>query len=153
MTRWTRRNFLKGTGMAALAIGTGATLDAMLSGCASTSTELVTKDEAPVVYPPLKGHKVQPPENGCLVGFHRKFGVDPKWVISRFEEKTGKKPAMLAFCCNLTLSEFPIESAILTAEQKIIPNILSDYVLCTLEEIAKGACDRQFEHVARQEKS
>ena len=73
MRRVTRRDFLKKSGRAGLALAGGLSLETLLDGCAGISTELVTQEEAPVIYPPLKGHKVQPPDNGCLVGFFRHY--------------------------------------------------------------------------------
>lgn len=86
----TRRDFLKKSGQAgksalaikaAQAIGFGLTLEELL-GCATISF----KEEAPVIYPPLKGHKVQPVEEGCFFGLRgyalenylEELGVGPK---------------------------------------------------------------------------
>jgi hypothetical protein len=63
---FSRRDFLKKTGQAALAISGGLTLDALTKGCATVEFE----EEAHVIYPPLIGHKVQPPKSGCYIGYH-----------------------------------------------------------------------------------
>jgi hypothetical protein len=73
-----RRECLKKSGQAALAIGAGLTLEEILSSCATTETEDgLVKDasEKPrtVIYPPLKNDKVQPPAEGCYIGFRRVF--------------------------------------------------------------------------------
>jgi len=57
----TRREVLKaGVGLAAVAGGLG-----MIPGCATTETPKAMA----LVYPPLPYNKIQPPQEGCLVGF------------------------------------------------------------------------------------
>jgi len=61
MKTMTRRELLKaGVGMTAVAGGLE-----MIGGCATSETPKVTT----LVYPPLPYDKIQPPQEGCLVGF------------------------------------------------------------------------------------
>ena len=81
----TRRDFLIKGGQATLAIGGGLTLESILNGCAT----IMLKEESSIIFPPLKGHKVQPPQDGCFIGFHPagkgvykdQIGVEPKIMI------------------------------------------------------------------------
>ena len=64
--------------------------EAEAMGCAPGL--LYFKEEPPVIYPPLKGQKVQPPKEGCLIGFYpgwfevyqREIGAGPKVIIPYF---------------------------------------------------------------------
>lgn len=64
-----------------------STQEAEAMGCAPGLIGF--KEEPPIIYPPLKGHKVQPPKEGCLIGFHpgwfevyqREIGAGPKIII------------------------------------------------------------------------
>jgi hypothetical protein len=88
----TRRDFLKRSGRAALGVSGALSLPGLLSGCAT----IAHKEEEPVIYPPLRDQKVQPPEYGCYIGFH-------SWAINNhirgtFEwlgERTGKAPKII----------------------------------------------------------
>jgi Glycosyl hydrolase family 26 len=72
----TRREFLKvGVGLGAVASGLE-----MIVGCAATETPKVTA----VVYPPLPYNKIQPPQEGCLVGFFKESEADARLKDSRF---------------------------------------------------------------------
>jgi len=79
--RTTRRDFVKNSGIVGVVgatspilkplVTTGlaifAGLEAILnSNCAS----IVLNEKRPIIYPTLKGHKLQPPKDGCFVGFH-----------------------------------------------------------------------------------
>jgi hypothetical protein len=74
-----RREFLKKSGQAALAIGAGLTLEEVLSGCATTVSEdeLATtnlKQQENIIYPHVgkaDQKKIQPPAEGCYIGFRR----------------------------------------------------------------------------------
>jgi hypothetical protein len=62
MKTMTRREFLKaGLGFTASAGGLG-----MIAGCATKPPKTAT-----LVYPPLPHSKIQPPHEGCLIGFFR----------------------------------------------------------------------------------
>jgi hypothetical protein len=161
MTRLTRRNFLKGTGMAALALGTGATLDAVLSGCATSGPNerpfpSKTQPETPV-YPPLAAKKIQPPENGCLVGLMRHYATisytgqvskNAGRIIDYYQDKLGKKPAFFSLCCGVGFTYFPYEEMEGLATRGVIPNILPEYP--RLDEIAKGSYDTALTTVAKE---
>jgi len=83
-----RREFLRRSAQAALAVGGGLTLEALLSSCVTPHVV----EKRPVMYSPLKGHKVQPPKDGCYIGFHREF-----WnpFYDSFVEQIGKKPKIM----------------------------------------------------------
>lgn len=85
-----------------MAITGGLALEALVSSC----TTITFKEEAPVIYPPLKGHKVQPPENGCYIGFHpfklrypdyykRRIGQMPKIFIPYYGRMDSPRPNFL----------------------------------------------------------
>jgi hypothetical protein len=128
----TRRDFLKNTGKAALMVGTGLTLDAIVAGCATVGF----KETAPVVYPPLKGHKVQPPELGCLIGFW-----DGKlW----FEKETGRKLSISVVfpSVNAFVAGFPWRMALPKAKQGLTIMVYAGINNTSLESLAKGMYDR-----------
>lgn len=66
----TRRGFLKGVGSAAalLALGCTPTREELVAHLTSLSP---VNAPLPVVYPKLPDHKVQAPEKGSLVKFHK----------------------------------------------------------------------------------
>jgi len=77
-----RRDFVKKTGQGALALGGGMILNSILKGCAT----ITFKEQSPVIYPPLKGQKVQPPEYRSYFGFHtqkRNVGDRYEWIWRR----------------------------------------------------------------------
>ncbi len=76
MKRMTRREFLKaGVGLAAVASGLE-----MISGCATNETPKVMT----LVYPTLPYNKIQPPEEGCFVGFFKEPEAYARLKDSRF---------------------------------------------------------------------
>ena len=77
----TRRDFLKKSGLVAAALGVPSTFPLLSSRAATVGTE--SKETAPVIYPPLKGNKVQPPKNGCLVGFRKVHAEEPQGYRER----------------------------------------------------------------------
>lgn len=78
-----RRTFLKVAGLGLV------TLLYALSNqnCATTSVREVREES--VVYPPLPRHKVQPPKNGCYIGFHSNANLD------YYKNLIGKKPKII----------------------------------------------------------
>jgi hypothetical protein len=88
MTGVTRRDFLKKSGLATAALGAASSLELLLSGCAASRFQ----EKDPIVFSPLIGHKVQPAENGCYIGFHgrtisdykRELGLAPKIIIPNY---------------------------------------------------------------------
>jgi len=82
-----RRDFLKTTGKTALIISGASGIQGLLNGCVSQIKPF--KEEVPVIFPKLKGQKIQPPDAGCFLGiysfvdsprdwFTLKIGVEPK---------------------------------------------------------------------------
>ena len=155
MTRLTRRNFLKGTGMAALALGTGAILDAVLSGCATSRpnerpSPSKTQPETSA-YPPLAGKKIQPPENGCLVGLHRyNYSHDTDRIIDSYQKELDNKPAFFTLAM-VDFSYFPQYEMAGIATKGVIPNVLHDYS-ASLQDIAKGSHDVTLTTLAKEAK-
>jgi len=84
-----RRQFLKKVSKTGLAVSGYLTFGKTLTGCSSISSNLILSEKSPVIYPPLPGRKVQPPENGCYIGFEggtidiykKELGVVPKIVM------------------------------------------------------------------------
>lgn len=116
-----RRDFLKKSGRAALAVGGGFTIDALLGSCATTRSA----QEGPVVYPPLKGHKVKPPEDGCYIGFHREYWYP---FYESFIEKIGKKPKIMTVSVSMATSptSFPKGAVRYITSKGAIPFVYRD---------------------------
>jgi len=76
MKRMTRREFLRaGVGLAAVATGLEK-----IAGCATNEPAKVT----PLAYPPLPHKKIQPPQEGCFVGFFKESEADAGLKDSTF---------------------------------------------------------------------
>jgi len=72
----TRREFLKvGVSLAAAASGLG-----VVAGCATTEKPKAIT----LVYPPLPYNKIQPPQEGCLIGFFKEPEASLKMKDSKF---------------------------------------------------------------------
>ena len=93
----TRREFFRKSVKTALTVGALYNLSALM-GCGGLSL----KEEAPIIYPPLKGHKVQPPRDGCFIGFHGSWDrgtvkkldyKDVSYIMSLYKEHLGHIPA------------------------------------------------------------
>lgn len=116
-----RRDFLRKCGQAAVTIGGGVTLDAFLGGCATTSF----MEKGPVIYPPLKGHKVQPPEDGCYIGFHRDY-----WnpFYESMVRKIGGKPKIMVISAGMAVNptSFPQWAVKYVASKDAIPFVYRD---------------------------
>ena len=152
----TKRDFLKKTGQTAIALATGLSLEEVLNGCANTESML--KGDASVNYPPLKGQKVQPPNDGCLIGLHRHYATirpdgelskDTGRIIDYYQQKLDNKPAFFNLCCTIGLTYFPQEEMEGLATKGVIPNILPDYRVA-LNDISKGSYDIAITEVAKQ---
>ena len=117
----TRRDFLKKSGQAALAVGGGLMLEALFTSCATTGFT----ETGPVIYPPLKGHKVQPPKEGCYIGFHRDFW---KPFYESMVEKIGKKPKIMIPSVGMAANStsFPKWAVKYVASKDAIPFIYRD---------------------------
>lgn len=72
----TRRDFLKKAGHATVALGSLELIAACVTsgpGDMRTTASLVSQEK--VFFPPLKDSKIQPPEQGCYVGFRKVYAV------------------------------------------------------------------------------
>ena len=61
-----------------------------------------------VVFPPLKGSKVQPPKHGCYIGYHYEHTIGPQPYIdfyNKWVEVTGKKPAIIITSIGWTVTD------------------------------------------------
>ncbi len=100
-----RRDFLKKSCKASLAIGSSVALQPLLNGCVSQIKPF--KEEGPVIYPKLSGQKIQSPEHygldGCMVGFFnggvfsfsdRGVGYLMELILKRYEKK-GIQPSVM----------------------------------------------------------
>ena len=123
-----RRGFLKaGVGLAVVV----SSIE-MIAGCATTKTPQVT----PLVYSPLPYHKIQPPKEGCLIGFFE--APDPSFYsasnveigITYIEKAISTKPSLYSLVWPRLCSDFPIQHAMEVSKRKIIP-----YVYAALDSI------------------
>jgi hypothetical protein len=115
-------------------VGVAATISSleMIGGCATTET---TKVET-LVYPPLPYNKIQPPKEGCLIGFFE--APDPSFNsasnveigITYIEKAIGTKPSLYSLVWPRLYSDFPMRHAIEVSKKKIIP-----YVYAALDSI------------------
>lgn len=89
----TRRDFLKKSGQATLAIGAGLTLDTILSSCATISFK-ETREEV-INQRWETSPKVPIPKEGCYIGMHS--GSWNAAIVKYYEEKISKAPAFFDF--------------------------------------------------------
>ena len=80
----TRRDFLKKGSQLALTVGGVLTVESLFNSC----TTIALNEKRPLIYPPLKGHKVQPPQDGCFIGFHPFSENSPDY----YRKRIGKGP-------------------------------------------------------------
>jgi len=129
-----RREFLQKSGMAALALGGGLTFSALTGGCAT----LTFKEEAPVIYPPLRGHKVQPPQDGCLFGVRTVYDNtmkrrapdiphDTTAFIDYFTKELAQKPAIWAIQRRVGIHRGLMYMARKAADKGIIPFVFTGW--------------------------
>jgi len=116
-----RRNFLKDFGKAILVVSTGLTLKETLIGCATIGIE-----KTPTIYPPLKGHKIQPPENGCYFGIGRSIWRGVRDNIDSYEEKLGKRPSIVWLRYGFVSWKYVFEQSEEIARRKVIPFLVID---------------------------
>jgi len=150
-----RRDFLKKTGQAALSISGGVTLEALLSSCAT----ITFKEQAPVIYPRLKGHKVQPPENGCFIGFYGGEGSYSRWGSTHQDANTyackvGKKPKIMIIDLRYSSSSFfptrIVEDIAAEAIPFVYRDLTNDIARCGFRELMNDKCFREgLEEYAR----
>jgi len=148
MAETTRRNFLKNTAKAAVVAGAGLTLEEILGGCATISF----KETAPVIYPPLKGHKVQPPNDGCLIGFFRpsaSFGQPvPYGCEDYYQDKLGQKPAILVALMQYLPYFFPGQVSEKWAKKGITPIVYAGVDRPQFKSIPTGKYDDDLKQAA-----
>jgi len=141
----TRRDLLIKGGKAALAVGAGLSLDPVLSGCATIGPN----ETAPVIYPPLRGHKIQPPKDGCMIGF-RYLTIETRRIVKSYGEKLGQKPSIFILHWSYKIfSNFPMLSAVEAAIEGVTPFIFV-IVSSDLTEIIKGKHDQQITRFAEE---
>ena len=135
----TRRDLLINGVKAASAVCAGLSLNSVLGGCATTDF----KETAPVTYPLLRGHKIQPPKNGCMIGF-RCHAIEPKRIIESYVKKLGQKPSIFILPgSNKIFSEFPMFSAVESAIEGVTPFIFLR-ASSNITEILKGKHDQEI---------
>jgi hypothetical protein len=138
-----RRDFLKKAGQTAVALG-----GLELIACRTTQGPKtdVSRQGQTVVYPPLKGHKIQPPENGCLVGFRSRKVSEP------IENILGRKPFLEVFYEDLPSTSFifPIKWAENPARQGITPFFFATIGRKGLTDFVNGKDDKIFQNYAEE---
>ena len=123
-------------GLAALA-GLEVLLD---YGCAHLSF----KEEAPVIYPLLPGHKVQPPKDGCFFGLN--YGARYQLGhYKNYEHSLGKAPKVAMLHHMRSYLGFPMGDVTNLIEDGLIPLVTWDPVrivsMYSLKGIASGNAD------------
>ena len=118
--------------------------EAEAMGCAPGL--LYFKEEPPVIYPRLNGHKVQPTENGCLIGVRKVAFESISRVIDSYEQQWGKKPAVFAHMERVSIwGYFPMDRCVESAKKGVIP-----LVYPTIEPIAlKEIYENRLDHVLK----
>jgi hypothetical protein len=147
----------------------------MIAGCATTDT---TKGMA-LVYPPLPYHnKIQPPREGCLVGFFKEpeaslKAKDSKFVYQRqpiievnqvdndityIENALNAKPSIIIIAGPKLYHKFPMTQAIAGTKRGIVPYVHVDIAPFdstapipgfSVKEIAKGQQDGHIKAFAQ----
>jgi len=144
-----RREFLKKSGQAALAIGAGLTLEEVLSGCATTVSQdepaaTNLKQQENIIYPHVgkaDQKKIQPPEHGCLVGFRSRKVHEP------LENKLGRKPSIEVLCEDFTSTSriFPTKWAENPERQGVTLFVYMNIGCQGLTDFLKGKEDKDIE--------
>jgi hypothetical protein len=154
-----RREFLQKSAQAALALGGGLTFSAFIGGCAT----LTFKEEAPVIYPPLKGHKVQPHKDSCMFGIRTVYDKtmnrrdpdiprDTKAFIDYFTKELDQKPSIWAIQRDVGVHRDLFYMANKAASKEVIPFIYTgwppervleeDFLLKRMSRIARKFGER-----------
>lgn len=147
-----RREFLKKGFYAGLAVVGGLTLSVLNKGCAS----LAFKEESPVIYPPLKFRKVQPPKNGCMFGIRTVYdntmsrrapdiSRDTKAFIDYFEKELDQKPTIWAIQRDAGAHRGLFYMANKAASKEVIPFIYTGW---PPERVLKGDFDSTLKRIA-----
>lgn len=108
MKKQSKRDFIKTITKASAGSVTGITLSQILKGAAATGLAIEAarsltgcatlgfEPEENVIYPPLPGKKIQPPEFGCFFGMHYdRPGDHMNWADQYMESKIGKTPMIV----------------------------------------------------------
>jgi hypothetical protein len=128
-----RRQFLKGSA----ALGAAVCLESLLGGCAT----LQFKEEKNTAFPPLPAEKIQPPEYGCLIGFH-----NPYQGPSYYESFLNISPAiMTTFSYDSITSAPALMLPSIFVDKKAIPLLFEGTGNANLADIIKGKHDRIIE--------
>jgi hypothetical protein len=134
-----RREFLKGSGKAALGLA------GLLNACATTAQKETTADlreTAPVAYQTLPGDKVQPAKEGCMVGFFRLsayFGQPVPYPSEEYYyDHLGRKPSILVALNQQLPYFFPAGQGEKWGKQGIIPFIYAKLDPYQIQGILKG---------------
>jgi hypothetical protein len=116
-----RREFLKvGVGLVAVASGLE-----MIAGCATTETPKVMT----LVYPPLPYNKIQPPQEGCFIGFFKEPDASIYRItnveigITYIEKALSAKPYIYSLLWSKLYSGFPMPQAMEVAKRNIVPYV------------------------------
>jgi len=143
METMNRREFLRaGVGLAAVAGGLGT-----ICGCATTETA----KGMTLVYPPLPYNKIQPPQEGCFIGFFSMYG------ITHLEKALSAKPSIFIAASKL-YNKFPMVQVIEVAKRGIVPYLHVDIAPFdstapipgfSVKEIAQGQQDSHIKKVAQ----
>jgi hypothetical protein len=165
-----RREFLKtSVGLAAAASGLK-----MIAGCATTEPAKVTA----LVYPPLPDKKIQPPREGCLVGFFKEPEASLKAKDSKFfyqrqpifevnyvnndityiENALNAKPSIIIIAGPKLYHKFPMMQTTMVAKRGILPYVHVDIAPFdstapipgfSVKEIAQGQQDGHIKGFAQ----
>jgi len=143
MKRVTRREFFTvGVGLTAVAGGLET-----ICGCATTETAKVETLD----YPLLPYHKIQPPKEGCFVGFFSMYG------ITHLEKALSLKPSIFIAASKL-YNKFPMAQVIDVAKRGIMSYLHVDIAPFdsiapisgfSVKEIARGQQDGHIKEFAQ----
>jgi len=153
----TRRDFLKKTGQAALAISGGLTLEALLDGCAGAPIFESAKDVANIKWDANPAIPV--PKEGCYAGWHRdlttlgegdfiqlfnteRVRLFEEDLIDSYIKDYGQGPAVHSFSDrNITGGFFPSKFCEGAYNKGVIP-LIRFYYKQDFKNVAKGAYDK-----------
>ena len=166
---FSRRDFLKKSGQAALAIGGGLTLDALVNSCAHIGFESA-EDIANIKWDANPAIPV--PKNGCYAGWHRDIPTDLKFIsptaypdmypklnksamdnekalISSYKAYYGKGPAVHSFSDRqITDVWFPKGICEVAHNSGVIP-LIRYYFFDQFKRVARGEYDKYLKAFAK----
>lgn len=173
VNKFTRRDFLKKTGQAALAISGGLTLEALLDGCAGAPIFESPEDVANIQWDANPAIPV--PKYGCYTGWHRDIPTDLKYIspvaypsmyprlnksamndekalIRSYRADYGKGPAAQSFSDRqITDVWFPNGICEVAHNNGVIP-LIRYYFFDDFERVAKGEYDKYLKAFAQSAK-